>query len=1325
MDIISYSLSKKIAASAVSGVQSMSVSGQTLTINTKDSGVLTMTFPTPKDGVSVTDIDVNANNQIVFTMSDGSEFISGKIPTVKGDPFKYSDFTQEQLDSLKGSDGVSPTITENADNTDKIYKLDITTADSTFTTPNLKGADGTGGTGSGEENVIESIKVNGVVQTVADDKSVDITIPTVDVDKNYVDTELAKKANTSDIPSLDGYAKTSEIPSKVSELENDSNYLSSIPEEYVTETELEAKGYLTEHQDISGKVDKVEGKSLISDTEIARLASVDNYDDTAIKAEIAKKADANTIPSKVSELTNDSNYQTAEQVSSTVTTEIAKVVADAPESLNTLKEMSDWIAGHEDDASAMNSAISDNKTAITALQTGKADKNEIPTTVAELTDSGDYAKKTDLHSHDNKTVLDGITSTKVSDWDSAKTHADSAHAPSNAQANVLESVKVNNQEITPDDNKAVNIDLTNYAEHDEIVGENLIPYPYADGMSKTMNGIEYTVNPDGSVTAVGTAIETSAFVLAKYLSIDPNATYILSGDLDDEITYKSSSILFNAETSSGTSYWNYGKDKPVIFTGISVMANFRIRISKDETVNQTFYPMLEIGNIPHKYQQYKLSRNNLREDIDELKKLDDKLENQFNIASGDYITLTDSVDGNIVELGVKGNSYQKQLQGYNLIPFPYYSESGKSSSGLTFTYGDDFNITVNGTISSSYAGFAIARNIKVDAVNKKYMLIGLPTTGSGTTHKLRVRYVFPDGTMSDFTNCYNVNGDILDKKDSTYEGATMEIDLMCYDDKDNFQVRPMLVEVAEDGSYPTEYEPYVGGSPSPSPSYPQAINSVGDDGSLVVTSCGKNLIPYPYLNSNKIYNGITYTVNTDGSVTANGTATGTSSFSFINRSNENDFLTRLKKGTYTLTGCPHGVSGCYIQFAYGTPSAFGEAIAVEYGNGVTFDYDDSGLEDYNGQIIIGIQNGTTVNNVVFKPMLVDADMYPNTTYDDYESCKTSTTTIPLSEPLRAIGDVKDEITYQDGKWGVLRRTGKHVIDGTESWVLDSDHIVDCGISARLGSYANILKGISSVTGNTKDMITDYLRCIEYETIPYYATSNSVQEDKGSGTYRTPGNIWISFGASDIEKMGITKDIDSVKAWLSSHNITFIYPLGTPTFTPFTDQTLPYLSTYDGVTNISNDDALSAEMTVKYPTTDVGGVGSRNESRIAEIEGTVGNTDISAIGDGTVTGAISSMNSNFDYSFGTVTMDSNITSYVSYEKYGKFVHIKGLFVVNTAIAKDGIIITLPFESLTGHGIFLREKAGSGKQCAFTNTTINVVDTELSVGTYDIDTWYIAK
>ena len=124
---------------------------------------------------------------------------------------------------------------------------------------------------------------------------------------------------------------------------------------------------------VNAKVD-----AIIDDNEVG-LAKTFSSD--KITKTFATKEEIPTVPNKVSELTNDSNYQTAEQVNSTVTTEIAKIVADAPEDLNTLKEMSDWIAGHENDASAMNSAISDNKTAITALQTGKADKSEIPTTL--------------------------------------------------------------------------------------------------------------------------------------------------------------------------------------------------------------------------------------------------------------------------------------------------------------------------------------------------------------------------------------------------------------------------------------------------------------------------------------------------------------------------------------------------------------------------------------------------------------------------------------------------------------------------------------------------------------------------------------------------------------------------------------------------------------------------------------------------------------------------------------------------------------------------------------------------------------------------------
>lgn len=62
---------------------------------------------------------------------------------------KYTKETAEGMGAVKGQDGFSPIITENENNTDEVYKLDIIDAYKTFTTPNLRGADGTGG----EKNV--------------------------------------------------------------------------------------------------------------------------------------------------------------------------------------------------------------------------------------------------------------------------------------------------------------------------------------------------------------------------------------------------------------------------------------------------------------------------------------------------------------------------------------------------------------------------------------------------------------------------------------------------------------------------------------------------------------------------------------------------------------------------------------------------------------------------------------------------------------------------------------------------------------------------------------------------------------------------------------------------------------------------------------------------------------------------------------------------------------------------------------------------------------------------------------------------------------------
>lgn len=177
----------------------------------------------------------------------------------------------------------------------------------------------------------------------------------------------------------------------------------------------------TEVDALEAKVGTVpESKTVVQMIEEAQEAAT--YDDTEIKAKV--QANTNAIGVLNGEATVEGS------VKKTVADEIAKVIADAPESFDTLKEISDWISSHSDDAAAMNSAI-------TALQgildgIGDTESGEKATVVAYVTDAiaalniGDYAKAADLtalagrvttlegtsHTHANKALLDTYTQTE-------------------------------------------------------------------------------------------------------------------------------------------------------------------------------------------------------------------------------------------------------------------------------------------------------------------------------------------------------------------------------------------------------------------------------------------------------------------------------------------------------------------------------------------------------------------------------------------------------------------------------------------------------------------------------------------------------------------------------------------------------------------------------------------------------------------------------------------------------------------------------------------------------------------------------------------------
>ena len=163
MDIIDIVLSKKYTDESLKGITG-ALAGKNCTIKsaTKADGVTTVVFVwTADDGTEkTTTIQVN----------DGAKGEIGDKGD-KGDKLTFNDLTDEEKASLKGQDGFNPTITENADNTDKIYKLDIETVDGKFTTPNLKGADGQGGSGGDTYTGTSAVDLGGIKNNQVFDKT--------------------------------------------------------------------------------------------------------------------------------------------------------------------------------------------------------------------------------------------------------------------------------------------------------------------------------------------------------------------------------------------------------------------------------------------------------------------------------------------------------------------------------------------------------------------------------------------------------------------------------------------------------------------------------------------------------------------------------------------------------------------------------------------------------------------------------------------------------------------------------------------------------------------------------------------------------------------------------------------------------------------------------------------------------------------------------------------------------------------------------------------------------------------------------------------------
>lgn len=479
---------------------------------------------------------------------------------------------------------------------------------------------------------------------------------------------------------------------------------------------------------------------------------------------------------------------------------IAKVVAGAPEDFDTLKEMSDWISTHETSASAMNSAIKDNKSAITALQIGKADKTEIPivpTNVSEFTNDAGYLTE----------------------------HQDISNLVVKEEGKGLSSNDYTSEEKT----KLGGVGTSQ--------GRNIIPYPYSQ-TTKTVYGVTFTDNKDGSIGISGTQDGSTSRPYMGVgiwwgtdkkegnIKIDANTYFTISANCSSD----NAGIHYYVYDESGSKLADnivYGTATKTLKFDVDTWVALCIETAANsETYDCICKPQLELGTIAHAYEPSIESNVNLKKEIDKT----------------------------------------STLQGQNLIPYPYDGTEG-NTNGITWTVNDDGSVTANGTASKE-APYSLIYPYNLSTM-KSLQLGNTYIISDGLTDEQHTNVGYMQLVRYDKNNPTNWKYGVSSMKGTEIYTAndenTLQYGIMLIirngATANNITFKPML----EVGTMSHEYQPTTISNTS--------LNERLSD------QQGQNLIPYPYYRPDSYTkNGITWTVNEDGSVTANGTATATAHY---------------------------------------------------------------------------------------------------------------------------------------------------------------------------------------------------------------------------------------------------------------------------------------------------------------------------------------------------------------------------------------------------------------------------------------------------------------
>ena len=323
-------------------------------------------------------------------------------------------------------------------------------------------------------------------------------------------------------------------------------------------------------------------------------------------------------------------------------------------------------------------------------------------------------------------------------------------------------------------------------------------------------------------------------------------------------------------------------------------------------------------------------------------------------------------------------------------------------------------------------------------------------------------------------------------------------------------------------------------------------------GSIEIYNCNENFLQNEGVS--KTINGVAFTVNKDGTVIANGTATdNVSLYVFAEGSPVSRKPLNIKNGDYILSGCPAGGgSSTYRLGMIYSEGSNNYVYIVDNGSGISFNYDGKNVGVY-----CEVRKGYTANNLIFKPMIRLA----TDTDDTFGAHQSQTKALYTQQPLRAIGDVKDRFVKVDGVWHEEHSIARLILNGTEEWTQNSGKTCFYYTNNMFPLYDNPSKVHSN-----------------YFEGAYFNDLYNAQVDYGIGLNSV--NHRLAIRNKDITTIEIFK-AKLVELYNAGTPLYVDYVLATPTLIECTPEQVEQLEeiekemySYDEVTNIYSTDTIS-------------------------------------------------------------------------------------------------------------------------------------------------------